>query len=241
MATTRSSKRGFERRNRLASAPSMMSRPEIVGEEPREALIADRLDVAQIDRQRRDADAEGRARLEPLRHRCHDVRPAAPAGPAMAFDPRHHRFHRRQLDLVVALDEMLLCLAHRRAAVRAARKLRDHHLVGIGMQWPPATRTPHARLAPEPARSPPPVRLAVVRRRHARIAGILRRLAEPRLQRRHPLGQRQHQFDQLVIAKPGQIIASHPILESRRDSRVNQYLVVDRPLNHYQAHSDPPG
>src|SRR4029077_8157242 len=102
-------------------------------------------------------------------------------------------------------------------------------------------RPPPARPTPEPARSPPPVRLAVGRRRHARFARILGRLAEPRLQRRRPLGQRQHQLDQLVLGKLGEIIASHPILESRRDSRVNTYLVVDRPLNRTQAHSDPPG
>jgi hypothetical protein len=38
--------------------------------------------------------------------------------------------------------------------------------------------------------------------------------------------QRQHQLDQLVLGKLGQIVASHPILESRRDSRVNAYRVL---------------
>ncbi|MGH7076230.1 MAG: DUF4238 domain-containing protein, partial [Stellaceae bacterium] len=46
---------------------------------------------------------------------------------------------------------------------------------------------------------------------------------------------RQHQRNQLILRKLGQIIASHPILESHRDSRVNQYLAARRPFLPYPS------
>jgi hypothetical protein len=67
------------------------------------------------------------------------------------LDPRHHRAHRRQVDLVVATVPDLVDLLQPGAAVRAHAGLGDDDPVGFGAQPPPLRPTLPAR---GPPRSP---------------------------------------------------------------------------------------
>src|SRR3972149_9635259 len=111
--------------------------------------------------------------------------------------------------------------------MRTGLEPRLDRLVRLGVQPAPAPAPPDARLAPQPPRPLRLVRLGPARRRQARIVRRLRRLPEPRFQLANPRRQRldltplrQYDVDQLVLGKPGQRLAIHPQLESRRDSRV---------------------
>src|SRR5271170_4233162 len=92
------------------------------------------------------------------------------AGAGSAFHSRHRRAHLWQVDLIVARIEPVLGVAEGMLAVAAARRLADHHFVGLGGQRPPAALAPQTALAwtfaPGLLRS---VRLLPLRRRHAGV------------------------------------------------------------------------
>jgi hypothetical protein len=160
---------------------------EQVGEQPGQPLVADRVDEAQVERHRQDRNPERRALLQSLGHRGQGDAATAPAMAGEPFDPRHHRTHRRQVDLVVAAVPNLIGLPQPGAAVRTHAGLGDDDLVGFGAQRPAATLAPKtARPRPSALALARPVGLAVRRWRLAGIVRGLRRLAQLRLEHRDP-------------------------------------------------------
>src|SRR5271165_1725039 len=73
-----------------------------------EPPVADGMHEAQIHRQGHDADAERRARLQPVRHRRRRGAIAALAVSGVPLHPRHHRLNLGQINLVVARVERLI-------------------------------------------------------------------------------------------------------------------------------------
>ena len=120
---------------------------EQVHEQPRQALVADRVRDAQIDCQGHDVEAEQRAGLQPLGHGgdCDGAAPAA--GGAIAFDARHHRADLRQLDLIVSGIERVVFVAKGRVAALASGRLGDDQFLGIGRQHASTALAPKASLA----------------------------------------------------------------------------------------------
>jgi hypothetical protein len=136
------------------------------------------------------------------------------------LDPRHHRTHRRQVDLVVAAVPNLIGLPQPGAAVRAHAGFGDDDLVGFGAQRPAAACAPKtARPRPSALALARLVGLAVRQRRLAGIVRSLRRLAQLRLERRdarlqnrdqthqilNPLGQGPQVQDQAILLRFAQV------------------------------------
>ena len=148
-------------------------------EQPAQALVADGVGEAQIDRQRRDVRAEGRGLLHSLGHWCYRDTAATRAMPGVTLHPGHHRANRWQIDPVVARVQHLVSLGQSGVAVHAGDNLGGDSLVGVARQRPAATGATQAATA----RSDTldflrPVRLLPLRRRHAGIVRGLRRLAQ---------------------------------------------------------------
>ena len=210
--------------------------PEQVFKKAAQALVADGMDEAQVDRHGQDAGTERRTVLHAFRHRRQRRPAAAWAVPGVALHPGHHRAHRRQVDLVVAPMQGVIAVIQRRAAMDTGRRLGDDELIGIGCQWAPAALPAQAALArPLPFDLVRTVGLLPLRRRHTRIARRLRRLIQFGLQLRHPRRQhrdllrlRPQRDDQrilLCVRKPGKVgqwrQRSHPQVESNLPPLVN--------------------
>ena len=214
--------------------------PEQLQHQAAQPPIADRMHDAQVDRQCHHVEAERRARLQTLRHRCQRDAAAVAALASVALHPRHHRPDRRQIDLVVARGKFPISFLQRRLAVRAAHWPRDHRLVRGLHQRSAAALAPQTAFA----RSLPPRLLAAIGflARRGWHAGVVRRLwRQPKtgLQFRHPrrqrLNLRPQRSDQgvlLVMRQAAEVRKlGHPKLESRQPgSRQAAILQPDTPL-----------
>jgi len=198
---------------------------EQVQEQPAEALVADGVGSAQVDRQRHDVETEWRALLHALRHGCQGDAAAARAMAGIAFHPGHHRPHRRQVYFVIAAVQHLIGVVERCLAMRADQRLGGHRLIRIACQGPAAALATETALAGSLAFAP--VRLVGLLALGRRQAGVVRRLGravEPGLQFgkallrcMHALPQRQDQRVFLGVAQSGEVWErGHPKLESSR-------------------------
>lgn len=194
-------------------------------EQPGQALIADRVREAQIQRQREDVYAERTACLHARGYRRHGDAAAARTVSGILFHPGHHRTDRRKVDLVISAVQHLVGLGQGRLAMHTAQRPGDHRLIWFACQESAAALTAETTL---PRAAAPglvtPVGLLAFRRRQARIVRRLWRLPKLCLQfcdatfgRSEPLEQRLDQRVLLGMAQLAEIeIRRHLDVESSR-------------------------
>jgi len=205
---------------------------EQLQQQPAQPLVADRVHEAQIHRQRHDADAEQRARLQSLRHRRKRRAATAPAAASVALHPRHHRRHPGQVDLVVAPVQHLVRLAERRLAVRASHRPGADKLIRGCGQRSPATHTAQAARARAVALALLwPVRLLTPRWRQAGVVRRLRRCPKPCFQLRSPCHQ--------CLGLRGQHLNLRPQRPDQRVFLLVRQMAEIRELHHPSLESQP--
>jgi hypothetical protein len=150
-----------------------------LGQERRQALVTDRVCVAQVRRQTLDGSPKGGARFHPGRHRGHIRLPTAGTPSAILLDPCDNGLDGWQLDLVIDGLERLPCFRHPLTAMGADLRLGDDHLVGVRVQGASPTGTTDTGLATRPLwGAGGGVGLARLRGRHTGIPGVLDRLPQ---------------------------------------------------------------
>ena len=158
-----------------------------LGEQARQPPVADRMDDAQVDRERHKVEAEWRAGFHAFRDGGQRGHPTARTMAGIAFDAGDDRLDRRQIDLVVALCETLICVRQRGTAVWAMCWPCDHRLVRIFSKRATPALTAETTFAWPLARAfGGSIGLLPARWWQARIVRPLRRLVQPRLQLRNP-------------------------------------------------------
>ena len=148
--------------------------------------------MMQVGQHGHDRRPERRAGRHGSRGRAPHTPPTARAAVAEDPHPGDHRPQRRQVDMVVGVAQRLSFGIDRRAAVRTGLRTAVDRPCRIRHQRPRDAGT--FPLAARLLRAWRPVALLAARRRSARIGRRLRRLTQLRLERRHPLQQRQNQL-----------------------------------------------
>ena len=203
-------------------------------------LKANRLADMQVQDQCHQAGTKGRAWGKTVGGRRAKAAAAARADAAVAVNPRDHRPHRRQIEMIVSVHLRLVCRGQAVRAVGTAIGKRLDNPVRVVSE--PA-KPPRMPLAPRLPTTLGLVRLGAARRRQRRVIRGLRRLAELCLQFGNPPGQfldlrrqrldlrrlRQHQRDQLFRGEVGERFSIHLQVESRDFSPVNQNLCINPP------------
>ena len=166
----------LDRLEQIGQSPFTDGQPKHFRKHPHQALITDRMGIAEIRGQGLNRPPKGCPRFQPHRDRRHIGLPTLPTVPPILLDAGDEGLDRGQLDLVIHGMELLLVGVDRRPTLRTPFRLRHYLLVRLRVQRAPAARSSQTGRPAVPLRfAGGSVRLGRLRGWHTGVVGVFGR------------------------------------------------------------------